>query len=259
MYNFLCIFFLGCTNPLDIHFALDSSANVGEENFEMMKNFIKAVGYKFIISEKGSHISASVFGDEATLVFNMSKATSQDDFITEADTIPYLGEGGTSIDKVLRLAQNEVFTLEGFSRQNVAKVFVLLTGSNCDTCKEKLEEAVKPLKAAGVHLIIIPIGTRLNLNELQTISSLPSSQFVIPQQSFTELLNGIFIQRVSEMICSGKPGVCVEPPIPKNCEKIAYNCDVDVDCPSGKKCCLKGCEQKCEAPVTGRLYFSTKP
>lgn len=240
----------GCTNPLDIHFALDSSANVGEENFEMMKNFIKAVGYKFIISEKGSHISASVFGDEATLVFNMSKATSQDDFITEADTIPYLGEGGTSIDKVLRLAQNEVFTLEGFSRQNVAKVFVLLTGSNCDTCKEKLEEAVKPLKAAGVHLIIIPIGTRLNLNELQTISSLPSSQFVIPQQSFTELLNGIFIQRVSEMICSGKPGVCVEPPIPKNCEKIAYNCDVDVDCPSGKKCCLKGCEQKCEAPVT---------
>ena len=242
---------LGCTNPVDIHFAIDSSVNVGSDNFDMIRNFVKAVGYKFIISDSGSHMSASVFGDDATLVFDMAKVTSQDSFLTEAESIPYLNAPNGNIDKALRLAHNDVFTIAGYTRQKAPKILVLITASDCSTCKESVADAVKPLKEAGVHVITIPIGNKVQLTEMDTIASLPSRQYVIPQQTFAELLNGIFIQRVSQMICSGKPGVCKESPIPKTCEKIVYNCELDVDCPSGRKCCLKDCEQTCDNPVTG--------
>jgi WAP-type (Whey Acidic Protein) ''four-disulfide core''./von Willebrand factor type A domain. len=246
---------LGCTSPVDIHFALDTSINVGKENFNMMVNFVKSVGYKFVISETGSHMSASVFGSDATTVFALDKATTQDDFLLVADDIPYLGDTEANIDLALRMVASEVFTLDGFARQKVPKVLVLMTASDCSTCIEPLKDAVEDLKANGVHVITIPIGSFPNQADMDDISSLPLSQYVNPQSSFSELINGVFIQKISSMICSGKPGICEEPPIPENCENIVYNCDVDVDCPSDRKCCLKNCEQTCEQPVTGKKLF----
>ena len=39
----------------------------------MMKNFVKGIGGKFILSETGSHMSASVFGKDTQMSFDMSK------------------------------------------------------------------------------------------------------------------------------------------------------------------------------------------
>eukprot|EP00111_Clytia_hemisphaerica_P023393 TCONS_00068905-protein len=240
----------GCTRPIDIHFALDTSVNVGEENFNMMVNFVKAVGYKFVISETGSHMSASVFGSDATTVFTLDKATTQNDFLLVADDIPYLGDTEANIDLALRMVASDVFTLDGYARQKVPKVLVMLTASDCSTCLEPLSDAVEELKENGVQIITIPIGEKASLADMDAISSLPLNRYVNPQNSYSELINGIFIQKISSMICSGKPGICEEPPIPESCGNIVYNCDVDVDCPNERKCCLKNCEQTCEQPVT---------
>lgn len=228
---------------------------MSDEDFDYMKNFVKAVGYKFVISDTGSHMSASVFGEDATVVFSLDKATSQDDFIQVASDLPYLGDEESNLDNALRTIQNEVFTLGGFSRQKVPKVLVVLTASDCATCVEDLSDAAKELKSDGVQIITIPIGDRPKQSEIDAISSLPYNQFIHPQATFQELLNGVFIQRISTMICSGKPGVCEEPPLPEECERIVYNCDVDVDCPSARKCCFKNCEKSCEEPVTGRIRY----
>ena len=250
--NFLFLV-TGCTRPVDIHFALDTSVNVGREGFNMMVNFVKAVGYKFVISEQGSHMSASVFGTDATTVFALDKATTQNDFLLVADDIPYLGDTEANIDLALRTVAGEVFTLEGFSRQKVPKVLVLMTGSDCSTCIEPLSDAVQELKENGVHIITIPIGSKPSQKDMDAISSLPLSQYVNPQNNYNELINGVFIQKISSMVCAGKPGVCEEPPIAENCENIVYNCDVDVDCPTNRKCCLKNCQQTCSEPVTGKI------
>ena len=219
----------------------------------MMVNFVKAVGYKFVISDQGSHMSASVFGTDATTVFALDKATTQNDFLLVADDIPYLGDAEANIDLALQTVASEVFTLEGFSRQKVPKVLVLLTASDCSTCIEPLTDAVRELKENGVHIITIPIGDMPNQADMDAISSLPLSQYVNPQKTFNELINGVFIQKISSMVCSGKPGICEEPPLSGNCENIVYNCDVDVDCPTNRKCCLKNCEQTCSEPVTGKF------
>ena len=73
VFNVFRYFITGCTEAIDVHFALDGSANVGDENFEMMKNFVKGIGGKFILSETGSHMSASVFGKDTQMSFDMSK------------------------------------------------------------------------------------------------------------------------------------------------------------------------------------------
>jgi len=241
----------GCTNALDIHFAMDSSANVGEENFDLMRNFLKAVGNKFIISETASHMSASVFGNDAKVVFNMSRGTSQDDFLLAVDDIPYLNDRQSSMDKALTLAYKEIFTLEGYTRQNVPKVLVLLTASNCAQCQESLREAVKPLRRLGTQIIAIPVGSsKVNLDELKSIVSVPTEKFLIPQGTFGELLNGVFIQQISQMICTGRPGICDKIPDPNTCAEIQTSCEFDVNCPTGSKCCLDSCKLACKVKKT---------
>ncbi|XP_047136671.1 collagen alpha-1(II) chain isoform X1 [Hydra vulgaris] len=254
----------GCTNAIDIHFAIDSSVNVGEENFEFFRNFVRAIGYKFVISETGSHISASVFGSDATMIFNMSKATSQETFLLEVDKLPYLGDQTSNMDKALKYINKEVFTMSGYARQNAPKVVIFLTASNCKTCDEKLSEAVKPLKQNGVQIITIPVSNKVVLEEMYSISSLPSQRYVFPQKHFKEIMTGIFIQKVSEMICSARPGVCDEPSVAEGCAKINYTCDADARCASGKKCCLKNCVQSCEqslitcvTPIDLAIAFET--
>lgn len=224
-----------------------------------MKNFVKAVGYKFVISETGSHISASVFGEDATIVFSLDQATSQDDFVNVAGGLEYFGDEESNLDNALITIRNEVFTLDGFSRQKVPKVLVVLTASDCSTCIENVGELAKELKKDGIQILAIPIGDRPKQADMDAIASLPYSQFVHPQTTFSELLNGVFIQRISTMICSGKPGVCVEPPLPEECERIVYNCDVDIDCPSARKCCFKNCEKSCTDPVTGSYFIFYLP
>ena len=175
----------------------------------------------------------------------MSKATSQDAFLLEVDNLPFLGDKISRMDKALKLIDKEVFTMSGYSRQNAPKVVIMLTASNCKSCDVKLSEAVKPLKRDGVQVITIPVGGNIILDEMYSISSLPYQNHVFHQGTFLEILNGKYIQRVSEMICSGRPGVCEKPSIPEGCEKINYTCNADFGCPSGKKCCLKNCIQSC--------------
>ena len=251
--------FSGCTRALDIHFALDASANVGQEKFEVMKNFVQAVGYKFIISETGSHMSASVFGDEAGLMFTMASATQQEDFLTKVDEIQYVGGLTGRMDKALNMVSNEVFTLDGFARQSVPKVLVMLTASNCDFCNEKLEKAVQPLKEQGVHVVVIPIGNNVKMDEINAMASLPPQEYVLPKASYEELLNGVFIQKVSSIICSGKPGVCKEPPIPEDCPEVVNECITDINCPSNRKCCFKDCKASCEPPIAGKIFLQKQP
>ena len=200
-------------------------------------------------------MSASVYGEDATVVFSLDEATTQDDFLLVAEELPYLGDSEANLDRALRMIKDEVFSLDGFARQKVPKMFVILTASDCSTCTESLETAVEDLKKEGVHIITIPIGNKPKLTDMDTISSLPSKEFVFPQTSFTDLLNGYFIQKISSIVCSGKTGACVEPPLPENCDNIIYNCNVDIDCPDTRKCCFKNCEKTCENPVTGIEKF----
>lgn len=238
---------------------MDSSINVGETDFDLLRNFIKAIGNKFIISETASHMSASVFGNQAELIFNMSRGTSQDDFTIAVDDIPYLGDARASLDKALELAYKKVFTLEGYSRQNVPKVLVVLTGSNPDGSQSarRLKEAALPLRKLGVKIIMIPIGVQ-QIDGLRAITSLPHNKFFMPQANFGSLLKSpIFIQQVSQMICTSRPGICGKIPDPDECAEVQTTCEFDVNCPTGEKCCLDGCKLTCEAPKAGNWFYSS--
>lgn len=236
----------GCTSAIDVHFAMDSSANVGAENFELMRNFVKDIGSTFIITETGSHMSASVFGTNSKLEFDMSKGADRDDFLAAVDNIAYLGDSISRMDQALDLAYKKVFTLEGNARQNVPKVFVMLTASDCTQCLTSLKEAAAPLQRLGVQIIAIPIGDK-DYNDLKAISSRPLEKFYMPQDNFDDLLKTPrFTQQVSQMICSSRPGKCDTIPDPDECAEIQSTCEFDLNCPSGEKCCLDSCKLTCK-------------
>ena len=196
------LFIPGCTRAVDVHFAIDSSNKSGPEEFDLLRNFLKSFADKFILSNRGAHFSASVFGDDAQMVFNFHQAPSKEEFSNLVDTIPHLQDKGTNIDKAVRLAATDAFSLEGGTRQGVPKVLVVITKGNCANCKEKLSEAVQGLKDDGVQVVALALGTEINRLELLEMASVP------PQRNFfaakAHLLNPKLIQGVSEAICLGK-------------------------------------------------------
>ena len=81
-----------CTNDMDVHFAIDGSEQMGETMFEQVIMYVKNIGHKFIVSEHGSHISVSVFGNNAKLSFNFEQGSTQEDFQSAMNGVAYIGE-----------------------------------------------------------------------------------------------------------------------------------------------------------------------
>ena len=173
----------------------------------MLRNFLKAFADKFVIStraDRGAHLSASVFADNAKVVFDLYKGNSQEEFRRLVDTIPHLRESGSNMDKALRLAKQDIFSLKGGTRQSASKVLILITAGNCAGCKEPLATAVQPIKDGGIQVITLGIGNKVDQADLEKMSDYPTRANLFKRQNIEQLINAVFIQKISEAACKGK-------------------------------------------------------
>lgn len=168
--------------------------------FSDIKNFLKALGDKFIVSQPGAHLSVSVFADEAKQMFNFHQGNSKEYFLNQIEKLPHLNKGQSNMDKAVRLASREAFSLRGGTRQGSPKVLVLITAGDCSTCKESLAAAVEPLQNDGVQIVTLAIGNKVNKAELLGISSIPG----LEEKSTSQLINSVLIQKISDAVCRGK-------------------------------------------------------
>ncbi len=189
---------------MDVHFAIDSSNRMTPVQFDLFRNFLKAFADKFILSTRGAHFSASVYGDSAFSIFNFHQAPNKEDFTTLVDTIPHLKDKGSNIDKAIAVAATDAFSLKGGTRQGVPKVLVLVVAGNCKSCTEKLPEAIQRVKEDGVHVVALAIGNQVDMKELTDTVSLPPQRNLFEAATVDKLLNAVFIQKVSEAICLGE-------------------------------------------------------
>ena len=76
---------------MDVHFAIDGSEQMGESMFEQVITYVKNIGHKFIVSEHGSHLSVSVYGNNPTLAFDFERGSTQEDFQSAMNGVGYIG------------------------------------------------------------------------------------------------------------------------------------------------------------------------
>ncbi|XP_062989325.1 von Willebrand factor A domain-containing protein 2 [Elgaria multicarinata webbii] len=184
----------GCpSQPLDLVFALDSSASVGRKNFVQLKTFVRSLSFQFDINRDVTQIGLVVFGKRPQTVFGLDTHVSSSALHEAINQAPFVGGSGSVGSSLLHI-YDDVMTVQKGARPGVKKVVAVITGGT------GVEDAVVPaqqLRNNGVSLLVIgmehdPTGSLLRIAG--------SHKNLLRMSSYEDLQNheGLIIERLCD-------------------------------------------------------------
>ncbi len=93
---------------------MDSSGSLRSQ-YPKEKTFVKTLARSFRLGLSRTRAGIITFSQRSELSVKLSQYDSVDDFVTAVDSLPLMGSI-TRIDRALRLAENEFFTVENGAR-----------------------------------------------------------------------------------------------------------------------------------------------
>ncbi|XP_030058548.1 von Willebrand factor A domain-containing protein 2 isoform X2 [Microcaecilia unicolor] len=183
----------GCHASLDLVFTLDGSAEVGLENFNHLKNFVKSASLHFIINRDVTQIGLVVFGSRLHTVFSLDTHNTRSGVLEAINWASFVGGLGSAGSALLHI-YDDVMTVQKGARPGVNKVVVMLTDGT------GAEDAVVPaqkLRSNGISLFVVGIG-EAKRNLLMRIAG--SESYIIQVASYKDLkyFEDSIFQRVCE-------------------------------------------------------------
>lgn len=202
--NYKCpISFSGDT---DIMLMMDSSASVGQRNFDSSKTFVKRLAERFLSAERSGRAAVRVaVGQysrerrmEAELTSNLTLLTSKIDAAT-------FQNDGTDVTKAMAFAMEQFKTSGGGNRKK--KLVLFSDGRSQGVTEAMLEKRVRLVSEAGVELYVITVGSQVSEANLRSLVSRGRSYDVTYAQrhlfrvpDYPSLLRGVFYQTVSRRV-----------------------------------------------------------
>uniref|UniRef100_A0A8C7IRG2 Collagen type VI alpha 1 chain n=1 Tax=Oncorhynchus kisutch TaxID=8019 RepID=A0A8C7IRG2_ONCKI len=202
--NYKCpISFSGDT---DIVLMMDSSASVGQRNFDSSKTFVKRLAERFLSAERSGRAAVRVaVGQysrerrmEAELTSNLTLLTSK----IEAATFQ---NDGTDVTKAMAFAMEKFQTSGGGNRKR--KLVLFSDGRSQGVTEAMLEKRVRLVSEGGVELYVITVGNQVSEANLRSLVSRGRSYDVTYAQrhlfrvpDYPSLLRGVFYQTVSRRV-----------------------------------------------------------
>ena len=188
-----------CQVVIDVGFILDSSGSL-RNNYEQEKEFLKSLAKTFGVSSNGSRAGVVTFSYFSKHSIKLSDHGDIATFNQAVDNIPLMGST-TRIDKALRLAQKELFSLGNGGRVGVPKLLILLTDGTQtqDAGAEDPGDIAEELRADGINILVIGIGRGINETELTHIAGEEKS--VYSAASFESLAENDFLESVRTRSC----------------------------------------------------------
>ncbi|XP_047125173.1 collagen alpha-6(VI) chain isoform X3 [Hydra vulgaris] len=188
-----------CEAIVDVAFILDSSGSLKTE-YQKEKNFLKTLAAMFGISPNGSRVGVITFSFHAQLSIKLNSFSDLSSFNAAVDNIPLMGLT-TRIDRALRLAQNEMFTLENGGRIGVTKLIILLTDGSQTSGgdAEDPDMIADELRKEGFVIIGVGIGSQVNQTELIHISGSQANAY--SAATFDTLKDNDFIHKIKNSSC----------------------------------------------------------
>ncbi|XP_044133070.1 LOW QUALITY PROTEIN: collagen alpha-1(VII) chain-like [Bufo gargarizans] len=190
----------------DIVFLVDESWSVGEDNFQIIKDFIRSMISSFqnteALGKEGMRFGVAVYGDSPRMSIELSDYETIQEVLLALQSVAYKG-GDTKTGEALAFLADRVFN-PSISREDVPKIVLLLTdGKSGDVVEEKAQR----LQDKGVTLFAIGIKDA-DQRELMKIASYPSEEHVIIVKDYWSLFE--MLPRISRKVCF----TASEPPRP---------------------------------------------
>ncbi|XP_057304151.1 uncharacterized protein LOC130641387 isoform X2 [Hydractinia symbiolongicarpus] len=180
-----------CNEAIDLGFVVDFSNNARGYFRDFTKPFIlKAASFFDISADKthfaylpystvpGTNLQDNLFKNSIIDSLPAGDKASQKDYLSfiVGEEIPVDGVtmGHTFVNLALQAAADHMFTAENGMRENVKHVLILIsdgTQSTSGTQQETVKQAADAVRAKGVEIITIAVGSNVNENNLKDISN----------------------------------------------------------------------------------------
>ncbi|XP_035526625.1 collagen alpha-1(VI) chain [Morone saxatilis] len=191
----------------DILMMMDSSASVGQKNFETSKIFVRRLAERFLTAEKKRGINVRVGLGQYSRSSDMLQGLT-----TNLTLLSYRAEeavfqnDGTNVLEAMNFAITNL-PGRGDASGGKKKLVLFSDGRSQAITEAVLEKRVREVADAGVELFVIAIGSQVNEANLRTlvsrgrqddISYAQRHLFRIPD--YPSLLRGVFPQTVSRRV-----------------------------------------------------------
>ena len=151
------------------------------------------------ISKNGVHASVVLFSDNAELEIQF--LDDIDDFVSAVDALDDIG-GSTRIDRGLDVAFNKMFqTTNGMRPYGQCNKVVVLMTDGVNSQPFALVDAVKRFHHAGIKVVVVGIGNKINTTELLSLVKVHSDFYMA--QDFDKLASDSFVNSI--VVCEKLP------------------------------------------------------
>lgn len=160
-----------CLAKIDVGFLVDGSGSIERGrpgNFAKVKSFVKRMASAFVVNPKAARIGAVVYSSSAKAVFKFNRYKDINGVKKAIDRMPYLGKR-TNTGFGLRFAHRYLFARA--PKRSRKRVLIVFTNGRS---KDDVRIGASGLKATGVEVIVVGVGSSINYPQLLQIASSPS-------------------------------------------------------------------------------------
>ena len=190
---------LACQLATDLAFILPVSSKINDTEWREVQNFVKGVANAFNISYPGTHVGVLSYSSQATMEMKFNRYYYHSDVLNAIDNIfpEAKSSQGTRLDDALEIANYELFTPAGGSRDQVTKTLVVLVSDKLSD--GKITGIVGRLKFGGVTPVAIGVGSGVQRDDLLKVAD---GNHTFSVASFNDLVR--VAEKVVKSACEGK-------------------------------------------------------
>ncbi|NXA13455.1 MATN2 protein, partial [Sapayoa aenigma] len=175
-----------CTEgPIDLVFVIDGSKSLGEDNFEIVKQFVSGIVDTLEISPKAARVGLLQYSTEVRTEFTLRQFSSAKDMKKAVSQMKYMGRGsmtGLALKQMFERSFTEREGARPFSA-NVPRISIVFTDGRA---QDEVSEWAARAKRNGIIIYAIGIGKAIE-EELLEIASEPSYKHLFYAEDFTAM------------------------------------------------------------------------
>lgn len=169
-FNYLNFPFIpvGCTEgPVDLVFVIDGSKSLGEENFEIVKQFVTGIIDSLTISPKAARVGLLQYSTQVRTEFTLRNFGSAKDMKKAVASMKYMGKGSMTGLALKHMFERSFTQIEGARplSARVPRVAIVFTDGRA---QDDVSEWASKAKANG------NVGWRCGLHHSRFLNSLGS-------------------------------------------------------------------------------------
>lgn len=180
-----------CYNSVNLGFLIDGSSSVGDQNFQMVLEFLAGIAQHFDISDVGTRVGAVQFTYDQRLEFGLFDHSQKQQVLSALTSIYYMS-GGTSTGAAIEFAIHNLFSRRTGPGRNF--LIIVTDGQSYDDVRVPALTAQKQ----GVHMMAVGVAWA-PLDDLRDMASEPKENNAFFTREFTGLRD--FIPAIVKGIC----------------------------------------------------------